>query len=58
MTIFQEVTELVNYRDMLRLSEDPNISKREMERVLRCSHHTIDEALAAAKAKGVRWPLD
>ncbi len=54
MTIFQEVTELVNYRDMLRLSEDPNISKREMERVLHCSHHTIDEALAAAKAKGVR----
>ena len=49
---------MVNYRDMLRLSEDPNISKREMERVLHCSHHTIDEALAAAKAKGIRWPLD
>ena len=49
---------MVNYRDMLKLSEDPNISKREIERMLHCSHHTIDEALAAAKAKGVRWPLD
>ena len=49
---------MVNYRDMLRLSEDPSISKREMERVLHCSHHTIDEVLAAAKAKGIRWPLD
>ena len=48
----------VNYREMLRLDADTNISKREMERVLHCSHHTIDEVLSAAEAKGVRWPLD
>jgi len=49
---------MVNYRQMLRLSQDPDISKRKMEQALHCSHHTIDAALAAAKAKGVSWPLD
>ena len=49
---------MVNYREILRMGANPVFSKSKMEQVLHCSHHTIDETLAAAKAKGVRWPLD
>ena len=49
---------MINYREILRMGANPVFSKSKMEQVLHCSHHTIDETLAAAKAKGVRWPLD
>ena len=49
---------MVNYREILRMGADPVLSKRKMKQVMHCSHHAIDETLVAAKAKGVRWPLD
>ena len=45
---------MINYREILRLSDTPGFSKSKMEQVLHCSHHTIDEALASAKARTVR----
>ena len=49
---------MVDYREILRLSNDPRNSKRGIASMLHCSHHTVSNIQAAAKEAGVQWPLD
>lgn len=49
---------MVDYREILRLSNDPRNSKRGIASMLHCSHHTVSNVQAAAKEAGVQWPLD
>ena len=49
---------MVNYHEILRMDADSVFSKSNIELVLHCSYHTIDDALSAAKAKVVHWLLD
>ena len=49
---------MVDYREILRLSNDPRNSKRGIASMLHCSHHTVSNVQVAAKEAGVQWPLD
>ena len=49
---------MVDYLSILRMSSDSKNSTRGMERVLRCSRHTIQDILDAAQEAGVTWSLD
>ena len=49
---------MVDYREILRLSNDPRNSKRGIASMLHCSHHTVSNVQAAAKEAGVQLPLD
>lgn len=49
---------MVNYREILRLSADPNVSQASIERSLGCSHHTIKNVVEAAERIGLKWPID
>lgn len=49
---------MVNYREILRLSSDPNSGTRSIAAMVHSSRNTIREVQAAAKKAGVEWPLD
>ena len=49
---------MVNYREIIRLGSDPNYSQRQIEAIVRSSHHTISSVLKKAKEIGLTWPLD
>lgn len=49
---------MVDYREILRLSSDPENSQRRIELTLHSSRHSIREVQAAAKKAGIKWPLD
>ena len=49
---------MVNYREILRLTADGNYGIREIKATAHCSYEKIRETQEAAKAKGVKWPLD
>lgn len=48
---------MVNYREILRLSNDPRNSMRCIASTVRCSHRTVSDVQAAAKAVGVACPV-
>lgn len=49
---------MINYREILRLSANENYSVRELLATVHCSYQSYSETIAAAKAKGISWPLD
>lgn len=49
---------MVNYRKILRLSDDSKNGQRRIASALYCSRDTIREVRAAAKNAGVSWPLE
>ena len=49
---------MVNYREILRLGNDPKNGQRSIAAALHCSRDTIREVRVAAKKAGVSWPLD
>lgn len=49
---------MVNYREILRLSNDPKNNQRSIELIPHSSHHTIRKVQDAAKEAGIVWPLD
>ena len=58
VTITKEAAEMVNYREILRLSNDPQNGQRSIAAALHCSRDTIREVRVAAEKAGVSWPLD
>lgn len=48
---------MLDYRNILRVSSDPDKSIRTMELELRSSHHTIRKVQEAAQKAGISWPL-
>ena len=48
---------MLDYRNILRVSSDPDKSIRTMELELRNSHHTIRKVQEAAQKAGISWPL-
>ena len=58
VTTFVEEYRMVDYREILRLSSDPENSQRRIELTLHSSRHSIREVQAAAKKAGIKWPLD
>ena len=48
---------MIDYRKILRLSAEGR-GQREIERETLHSRHTISDALTAAQAAGISWPLD
>ena len=58
VTITKEAAEMVNYREILRLSNDPKNGQRSIAAALHCSRDTIREVRVAAEKAGVSWPLD
>lgn len=58
VTITKEAAKMVNYREILRLSNDPKNGQRSIAAVLHCSRDTIREVRVAAEKAGVSWPLD
>ena len=48
---------MLDYRNILRVSSDPDKSLRTMEQELHSSHHTIKKVLEAAQRAGITWPL-
>ena len=48
---------MIDYRKILQLSAE-GYGQREIERETFHSRHTISNALTAAQAAGVSWPLD
>ena len=57
MTFIKEEIHLLDYRNILRVSSDPDKSIRTMELELRSSHHTIRNVQEAAQKAGISWPL-
>ena len=49
---------MVNYREILRMTADGSYSIRQIKADARCSYEKIRETQEAAKAKGIKWPLD
>ena len=58
VTITKEAAKMVNYREILRLSNDPQNGQRSIAAALHCSRDTIREVRVAAEKAGVSWPLD
>ena len=48
---------MVDYREILRLKSLGN-SQRQIEKMVHSGHHTVSDTLAAAREKGIAWPLD
>ena len=48
---------MLDYKNILRVSSDPDKSIRTMELELRSSHHTIRKVQEAAQKAGISWPL-
>lgn len=48
---------MLDYRNILRVSSDPDKSIRTMELELRSSHHTIRKVQEATQKAGISWPL-
>ena len=48
---------MVDYREILRLNSLGN-SQRQIEETVHSGHHTVSDTLAAAREKGIAWPLD
>lgn len=48
---------MLDYRNILRVSNDPDKSLRTMELELHSSHHTIRKVQEAAEKAGISWPL-
>ena len=48
---------MLDYRNILRVSSDPDKSVRTMQQELHSSHHTIKKGLEAAQRAGITWPL-
>ena len=57
VTITKEAAEMVNYREILRLSNDPQNGQRSIAAALHCSRDTIREVRVAAEKAGVSWPF-
>ncbi len=57
MTFIEEEFHLLDYRNILRVSNDPDKSLRTMELELHSSHHTIRKVQEAAEKAGISWPL-
>ena len=53
MTTIMEEYHMLDYREILRLSSDPENSQRSIELMLHSSHHTIREVQEAAKKAGI-----
>ena len=49
---------MVNYRKILQLDADKNVSVRDLLTSAHCSYHSYTSTVEAAKAKGISWPLD
>jgi len=49
---------MVNYRKILQLDADKNVSVRDLLSSAHCSYHSYTSTIEAAKAKGITWPLD
>lgn len=49
---------MVNYREILRMTADGNYGIRQIKAGAHCSYEKIRETQEAAKAKGIKWPLD
>ena len=49
---------MVNYRKILQLDADKNVSVRDLLSSAHCSYHSYTSTIEAAKAKGIAWPLD
>ena len=48
---------MVDYQEILRLKSLGN-SQRQIEKMVHSGHHTVSDTLAAAREKGIAWPLD
>ena len=49
---------MVNYRKILQLDADKNVSVRDLLTSAHCSFRSYTSTIEAAKAKGIKWPLD
>ena len=49
---------MVNYRKILQLDADRNVSVRDLLSSAHCSYHSYTSTIEATKAKGISWPLD
>ena len=49
---------MVNYRKILQLDADKNVSVRDLLSSAHCSYRSYTSTIEAAKAKGIKWPLD
>ena len=49
---------MVNYRKILQLDADENVSVRDLLTSAHCSFRSYTSTIEAAKAKGIKWPLD
>ena len=49
---------MVNYREILRMTADGSYGIRQIKADAHCSYEKIRKTQEAAKAKGIRWPLD
>jgi len=49
---------MVNYRKILQLDADENVSVRDLLTSAHCSYRSYTSTIEAAKAKGIKWPLD
>ncbi len=49
---------MVNYREILRMTADGSYGIRQIKADAHCSYEKIRETQEAAKAKGIKWPLD
>ena len=46
---------MVNYRKILQLDADKNVSVRDLLSSAHCSYHSYTSTIEAAKAKGIVW---
>lgn len=49
---------MVNYRKILQLDADKNVSVRDLLTSAHCSYRSYTSTVEAARAKGISWPLD
>ena len=49
---------MVNYREILRMTADGSYGVRQIKADAHCSYEKLRETQEAAKAKGIKWPLD
>ena len=49
---------MVNYRKILQLDADKNVSVRDLLTSAHCSFRSYTSTIEAAKVKGIKWPLD
>ena len=49
---------MVDYRKILKLDADENVSVRDLLSSAHCSYRSYTSTIEAAKEKGIKWPLD